>query len=215
MTTPAPGPAEKTLQRVLTVSRFNGWSVVVIAVFGLLLTLVLGDLLGTLIGGLAVVAGWMEVRGHRKLRQRDPAGMKWLVRSQLFLLGVVLAYCASRLGSFDADTAMANLTPEMAASLKELGLERADILSMVAWAFSLAAAGLFPALTLGVWWKRANKQGCIAGMIIGFGICAYYLVGTRYFAVTFHEMWSWLGSATPAQIAEFAKRKLAWKARSL
>ena len=43
----------------------------------------------------------------------------------------------------------------------------ADILAMVAWAFSLAAAGIFPALVLGVWWKRANKAGAIAGMIVG------------------------------------------------
>jgi len=135
MTTPVLTPAEKTLQRVLTVSRFNGWSVVMIAAFGILLTLVLGDLLGTFIGGLAVVSGWMEVRGHRKLKQRDPEGMKWLVRSQLFLLGVVLAYCASRLGSFDADTAMANLTPDMEAMLKESGLERGDILPLVRMAF--------------------------------------------------------------------------------
>lgn len=135
MTTSVPTSAEKTLQRVLAVSRFNGWSVVVIAGFGILLTLVLGDLLGTFIGGLAVVSGWMEVRGHRKLRQRDPAGMKWLVRSQLFLLSVVLAYCASRLGSFDADTAMANLTPDMEAVLKDAGLERGDILPLVRTAF--------------------------------------------------------------------------------
>ncbi len=45
-----------------------------------------------------------------------------------------------------------------------------DILSMVSWAFSLAAGGLFPALVLGVWWKRANAAGAVAGMIAGFGI---------------------------------------------
>jgi cation/acetate symporter len=56
----------------------------------------------------------------------------------------------------------------------------ADILSMVAWAFSLAAAGLFPALVLGVWWKRANAAGAIAGILLGFGITLYYLVMTRY-----------------------------------
>ncbi|MFN3482349.1 MAG: sodium:solute symporter family protein, partial [Rhabdaerophilum calidifontis] len=44
----------------------------------------------------------------------------------------------------------------------------ADILSMVSWAFSLAAAGLFPALVLGVWSKRVNATGAIAGMIAGF-----------------------------------------------
>ncbi|MBX9925894.1 MAG: hypothetical protein K2Y05_06010, partial [Hyphomicrobiaceae bacterium] len=57
----------------------------------------------------------------------------------------------------------------------------ADIVAMVAWAFSLAAAGIFPALVLGVWWKRANKAGCIAGMTVGFLLCLFYLVVTRYF----------------------------------
>ncbi len=56
----------------------------------------------------------------------------------------------------------------------------ADILSMVAWAFSIAASGLFPALVLGIWWKRANTAGAISGMLVGFGVCLWYLVGTRY-----------------------------------
>jgi len=86
----------------------------------------------------------------------------------------------------------------------------ADILSMVAWAFSLAAAGIFPALVLGIWWKRANTAGCIVGMILGFGICVYYLVGTRYFAVHFYETWSWLSTASPAAVAKFAELKTAW-----
>ncbi|ESZ18125.1 sodium:solute symporter family protein [Mesorhizobium sp. L48C026A00] len=55
-----------------------------------------------------------------------------------------------------------------------------DILSMVSWAFSLAAGGLFPALVLGVWWKRANSAGAVAGMIAGFGITIFYLVMTQY-----------------------------------
>ncbi|MEP9390366.1 sodium:solute symporter family protein [Mesorhizobium sp. KR9-304] len=55
-----------------------------------------------------------------------------------------------------------------------------DILSMVSWAFSLAAGGLFPALVLGVWWKRATSAGAIAGMIAGFGITIFYLVMTQY-----------------------------------
>jgi cation/acetate symporter len=57
----------------------------------------------------------------------------------------------------------------------------ADILSMVAWAFSLAAAGLFPALVFGVWSKRVNAAGAVAGMIAGFGITTFYLVVTRYY----------------------------------
>ncbi len=90
----------------------------------------------------------------------------------------------------------------------------ADILSMVAWAFSIAAAGIFPALTMGVWWKRANTQGAVVGMVLGFGICVYYLVGTRYYAVAFHDMWAWLSTATPAAQTKFVELKAAWEAAS-
>mgnify|MGYP001237897753 CR=1 FL=1 len=85
-----------------------------------------------------------------------------------------------------------------------------DILAMVSWAFSLAAAGLFPALVLGVWWKRANKWGAVTGMIAGFGVCLYYLVGTRYYAVGFYEMWSGLSGASDAAVTKFADLKAAF-----
>ncbi len=52
---------------------------------------------------------------------------------------------------------------------------------MVGWAFSLAMAGNFPALIMGVWWKRTTTTGAICGMIAGFGLCLFYLVVTRYF----------------------------------
>jgi len=52
----------------------------------------------------------------------------------------------------------------------------ADILFLVSAAFSLAAAGFFPALTLGIFWKRASKWGAILGMIAGFGTTFYYMV---------------------------------------
>src|SRR2546426_11382911 len=68
------------------------------------------------------------------------------------------------------------------------GTRPAGIIQMVAWAFSLAAAGLFAPLVLGIWWKRTTAAGAIAGMIVGFGVCAYYLVGTRYF-----DMPLWFG----------------------
>ncbi|MGL5136624.1 MAG: sodium:solute symporter family protein [Beijerinckiaceae bacterium] len=57
----------------------------------------------------------------------------------------------------------------------------ADILAMVAWAFSLAAGGLFPALVLGIWWKRTTSAGAVAGIIAGFGMTLLYLIVTRYF----------------------------------
>ena len=62
------------------------------------------------------------------------------------------------------------------------------ILAMVAWAFSLAASGLFPALVMGIWWKRATGTGAILGMIAGFGICLFYLIATQWY-----EMPLWFG----------------------
>ncbi|MEN3295795.1 MAG: cation/acetate symporter [Burkholderiales bacterium] len=58
-------------------------------------------------------------------------------------------------------------------------LKPGNILSMVGTAFSLAASILFPALVLGVFWKRANQQGAIAGMIAGLVVCVYYMVHTH------------------------------------
>ena len=55
----------------------------------------------------------------------------------------------------------------------------ADILFLVSAAFSFAAAAFFPALVLGIFWKRANKWGAILGMIAGLGITFYYMVTTQ------------------------------------
>jgi cation/acetate symporter len=52
----------------------------------------------------------------------------------------------------------------------------ADILFLVSAAFSFAAAAFFPALVLGVFWKRASKWGAVLGMIAGLGITVYYMV---------------------------------------
>ena len=45
----------------------------------------------------------------------------------------------------------------------------ANILFLVAAAFSLAAAAFFPALVLGIFWKRANQWGATLGMVAGIG----------------------------------------------
>jgi cation/acetate symporter len=60
-------------------------------------------------------------------------------------------------------------------------LKPGNILFLVGAAFSLAASAFFPALVLGVFWKRANKWGAIAGMVVGLGIAMYYMVRTYPF----------------------------------
>ncbi|MEM7222181.1 MAG: sodium:solute symporter family protein [Pseudomonadota bacterium] len=61
-------------------------------------------------------------------------------------------------------------TAALVASLKLTG-----ILGAVAWAFCFACSGLFFPLVLGIWWKRANRAGAIAGMVGGFAVGTWYL----------------------------------------
>ena len=70
----------------------------------------------------------------------------------------------------------------MAASQKP-----STILSIVAWAFSLAAAAFFPALVLGIFWKRANACGAVSGMLVGLLVTIYYVVRLEIDAIP------WLG----------------------
>jgi cation/acetate symporter len=55
----------------------------------------------------------------------------------------------------------------------------ADILFLVSAAFSLAAAGFFPALVLGIFWKRTTGIAASLGMLAGFLTTAYYMAKTQ------------------------------------
>jgi cation/acetate symporter len=68
----------------------------------------------------------------------------------------------------------------------------AIIVELVAWAFSLAAASFFPALVMGIWWKRANRLGACWGMMAGLLITAFYMIGSRFYGL------SWFGTQTIA-----------------
>ena len=84
----------------------------------------------------------------------------------------------------------------------------ADILAMVGWAFSLAMAGNFPALVMGVWWKRTTAAGAVCGIIAGFGLCLFYLVTTRYFpgaGVKYFGMTALTNPLTGAPLVDIAK----------
>jgi cation/acetate symporter len=73
-------------------------------------------------------------------------------------------------------------------------LKPGNILFLVGAAFSIAASTFFSALVLGVFWKRANKYGAIAGMLVGLGVCLYYMVHTyptfiQWFGTTPITLW--------------------------
>lgn len=54
------------------------------------------------------------------------------------------------------------------------------ITQIVAWAFAIATGTFFPALVLGVWWKRGNAKGTIAGMVIGLAVTLGYIFAAKY-----------------------------------
>jgi cation/acetate symporter len=58
-------------------------------------------------------------------------------------------------------------------------LKTADILFLVGAAFSLAAAGFFPALVLGIFWKRATGIAAVLAMIAGTSVTFYYMATTQ------------------------------------
>jgi cation/acetate symporter len=55
----------------------------------------------------------------------------------------------------------------------------ADILFLVSAAFSFAAASFFPALSLGIFWKRATGSAAVLGMVSGLAVTMYYMVTTQ------------------------------------
>jgi len=61
------------------------------------------------------------------------------------------------------------------------------VAATVALAFGLAAASFFPAIVLGIFYKRMNKEGAIAGMIIGILLMLYYMMKFKF---------DWFGGGT-------------------
>ena len=61
----------------------------------------------------------------------------------------------------------------------------AFVAQVVAFAFGLAAATLFPAICMGIFSKRINKQGAITGMLVGLIFTLSYII---YFKFLFPEM---------------------------
>ncbi|MEM9391075.1 MAG: VC_2705 family sodium/solute symporter, partial [Bacteroidota bacterium] len=68
------------------------------------------------------------------------------------------------------------------------------VAAVVALAFGLAAASFFPAIILGIFYKRMNKEGAISGMITGLGITLLYMLIFKFnlFGETTSSDW-WFG----------------------
>lgn len=71
--------------------------------------------------------------------------------------------------------------------------------AVVAFAFGLAAASFFPAILLGIFWKRMNREGAIAGMIVGLVFTAGYIAAFKIFGVPDNAQ-HWLFGISPEGI---------------
>ncbi len=65
----------------------------------------------------------------------------------------------------------------------------------VALAFGLAASSIFPALMMGIFYKRMNKEGAIAGMLAGLGVTLLYVF--QHKGIMFIESTAFLGDMPP------------------
>ena len=63
------------------------------------------------------------------------------------------------------------------------------VAAVVALAFGLAAASFFPAIILGIFTKRINREGAISGMIIGISLMLFYMAKFKL---------GWLGPIPPS-----------------
>lgn len=88
----SPSLPKQRLQRVLSLSRFDALSLVIVAAPAALVALCNGDQLGAAVGTGIALCGAVEWRGRAQLQHRRLSGIAWLVVSQLLCLSLILAY---------------------------------------------------------------------------------------------------------------------------
>ena len=75
------------------------------------------------------------------------------------------------------------------------------VAQVVAFAFGLAASSFFPVIILGIFWKRASKEGAMLGMLSGIGFTAAYIIYFKFMTPpTFNVAANWLWGISPEGI---------------
>ncbi|MCP3920645.1 MAG: cation acetate symporter [bacterium] len=54
------------------------------------------------------------------------------------------------------------------------------VAAVVAFAFGLAASSFFPAIIMGIFWKRMNREGAVSGMVVGILFTASYIIWFKF-----------------------------------
>ncbi|ABM24488.1 MULTISPECIES: sodium:solute symporter family protein [Shewanella] len=74
------------------------------------------------------------------------------------------------------------------------------VAAVVAFAFGLAASSLFPAIVMGIFSKKMNKEGAIAGMVIGLLFTAAYIIYFKFVNPTANVPANWFLGISPEGI---------------
>jgi cation/acetate symporter len=82
-----------------------------------------------------------------------------------------------------------------------------DLVSIAVTALAIAGSGLFPALAVGLGWRRATQAGVVAAMLIGTGVTLYYVAGTQLYPAAFYTTWPSLSNAGDSAIEEWTARE--------
>ncbi|NOT72946.1 MAG: DUF4212 domain-containing protein [Hyphomicrobium sp.] len=140
--------------------------------------------LAALVTGHAIIAGFLAADAEgRHTGPADAAGLD--VRSVVLGIGMLLlALVVAMIG----------------------GLE---IPALFSEGLAVIAGGLFPALVLGLFWRRMSAAGAIAAMVAGFVVTATYIAGVRHFPVLMFDWTGGLSDAAPGAVRKFADLKVA------
>jgi cation/acetate symporter len=74
------------------------------------------------------------------------------------------------------------------------------VAQVVAFAFGLVASTIFPALFLGIFYKRLNMQGVIAGMLSGLIFTSSYIIYFKFINIEFNYAQHWFLGISPEGI---------------
>lgn len=74
------------------------------------------------------------------------------------------------------------------------------VAQVVAFAFGLAAASFFPAIIMGVFNKKANKEGAMTGMLVGIAFTAGYIIYFKFMNPGINDAKHWLFGISPEGI---------------
>lgn len=132
-----------------------------------------------------------------------------LMRTLLSLRATVVARLEGPSWRRIALVVIASAVSAIAAAISTIDKEL--LTTAVVGSLSLAAAGLFPAVAIGLSWRRATAFGAAAAIAAGAGLALYYEAGTKAFPAAFYETWPAFSNASEPAIEEYNALTEVWR----